>query len=190
VTFGCLNSFAKASPAALDLWAQVLASVPDSRLILHCPSGSHRENVKQRFAKAGVGGDRIEFVSRQPVHQYFQTYNRIDIALDPFPYGGGITTCDALWMGVPVVTLSGRTAVGRGGRSVLSNVGLPEFIAYSPERYRQVALAHAGDLTRLAESREGLRERLLRSPLMDAANFARGVENAYRTMWQTWRQTR
>ena len=117
---------------------------------------------------------------------YFALYRQIDIGLDPFPCNGGTTTCDALWMGVPVVTLAGRTAVGRGGVSVLRNVGLPELIAETPEQYVQIAAALAGDLPRLAELRRTLRERMRASPLMDAPRFARNVEAAYRQMWRKW----
>ena len=122
-TFGCLNNFAKVSPPALDLWAEILRRVPRSRLIVHSHPGTHLDAVRERFAGKGISPDRLEFVGRQPWPQYVQTYGRIDIALDPFPWGGGITTCDALWMGVPVVSLLGRTAVGRGGASILANVG-------------------------------------------------------------------
>ncbi|HMD54934.1 MAG TPA: hypothetical protein VKJ65_10330, partial [Phycisphaerae bacterium] len=111
-------------------------------------------------------------------------YNQIDIGLDTFPCGGGITTCDSLFMGVPVVSLSGRTAVGRGGRSILSNVGLPELIAQTPEEYKKIAVELAGDTARLAELRKTLRSRLQGSPLMDAKGFERDMEAAYRRMWR------
>jgi predicted O-linked N-acetylglucosamine transferase (SPINDLY family) len=117
-----------------------------------------------------------------------RTYGRIDIALDPFPWGGGITTCEALWMGVPVVSLVGRTAVGRGGASILANIGVPELVAQTPEQYVQIAAALARDLPRLAELRRTLRARMQASPLMDAPRFARNVEAAYRQMWRNWRQ--
>jgi predicted O-linked N-acetylglucosamine transferase (SPINDLY family) len=118
--------------------------------------------------------------------EYFALYDRIDVGLDPFPYGGGTTTLDALWMGVPVVTLVGRTAVGRAGLSILSNAGLPELVARTPEEYLSIAAGLATDVPRLAELRTGLRARLQRSPLTDAARFAGHIEAAYRTMWQRW----
>jgi predicted O-linked N-acetylglucosamine transferase (SPINDLY family) len=186
VTFGSLNNFAKASPPALDLWAEILRSVPRSRLIVHAPPGAHLDAVRQRFAGKDISPDRLEFPSRQPWPQYMRTYGRIDIALDPFPWGGGITTCDALWMGVPVVSLVGRTAVGRGGASILSNVGLPELIARTPQQYVQTATDLATDLPRLVELRRTLRGRMKASPLMDAPRFARNVEAAYRQMWRNW----
>jgi predicted O-linked N-acetylglucosamine transferase (SPINDLY family) len=186
VTFGCLNNFVKVSPPALDLWAEILRVVPRSRLIVHSPPGKHLDSVRERFAGTGISPDRLQFPIRQPWAQYVRTYGRIDIALDPFPWGGGITTCDALWMGVPVVSLVGRTAVGRGGASILTNVGVPELIAQTPEQYVQIATDLAGDLPRLAELRRTLRPRMQASPLMDAPRFARNVEAAYRQMWRTW----
>jgi predicted O-linked N-acetylglucosamine transferase (SPINDLY family) len=188
ITFGCLNNFSKVSSAALDLWAKILAVVPDSRLILHASSGSHQYDVRQCMKRVGVSDDRLRFIGMQPWTQYIQTYSEIDIALDPFPYGGGITTCDALWMGVPVVTLSGPTAVGRGGRSILSNLGIPELIAFTQDQYLQIAVALAQDQDRLRDLHSSLRARLLTSPLMDAAGFTRDMEAAYRHMWRRWCQ--
>ena len=109
-----------------------------------------------------------------------------DIGLDPFPCNGGTTTCDALWMGVPVVTLAGRTAVGRGGVSILSNLGLPELIAQTPQQYIQIASDLPMDAARLGELRRTLRQRMRASPLMNAPRFARNVELAYRQMWRDW----
>jgi protein O-GlcNAc transferase len=189
VTFGCLNNFAKASLPAQDLWAQILKIVPRSRLIVHCFPGAHREAMRERFAGKGVSPDRLEFLGKQSWAQYTGTYGRIDIALDPFPWGGGVTTCDAIWMGVAVVSLAGGTAVGRGGKSILTNIGLPELIARTPEQYVHIAAALAGDFPRLAELRGILRQRIQGSPLMDAPKFARNIEAAYREMWNNWRQT-
>jgi protein O-GlcNAc transferase len=186
ITFGCLNSFTKVSPPALDLWAEILRVVPQSRLIVHSRPGKHLDAVRERFAGKGISTDRLEFPGQQPWPEYVNTYGRIDIALDPFPWGGGITTCDALWMGVPVVNLVGQTAVGRGGASILANIGLPELIARSPEQYLQIATGLARDLPRLAEMRRTLRGRMQASPLMDAPRFARNVEAAYRQMWRNW----
>jgi protein O-GlcNAc transferase len=186
VTFGSLNNSSKYSSAALELWAQVLLAVPGSRLLLNARVGTYREILRERFVAAGVAGDRIEFVPRQDWTGYCQTYGRIDVALDPMPYGGGITTCDALWMGVPVVSWVGRTSVGRGGSSILNNVGLGELAVASPEKYVELATALATDVDRLKELRGTLRQRMSESPLMNARAFARDVEGVYRQMWQAW----
>jgi predicted O-linked N-acetylglucosamine transferase (SPINDLY family) len=185
ITFGCLNNFAKVSPA-LDLWAEILQSVPRSRLILHAHAGPKLDVLREWFAGKGILPDRLEFPAGQPWAEYVRNYGRIDIALDPFPWGGGITTCDALWMGVPVVSLAGRTAVGRGGASILSNVGVPELIARTPAEYVQTAIRLASDLPRLAELRRALRPRMQESPLMNAPRFARNIEAAYRRIWREW----
>jgi len=124
-----LNNFSKVSEPAIEAWAAILKRVPNSRLILHSHAGSHREMVLRKFEGLGVDPGRIELVGYQPMGEYLQTFNRIDVALDPFPYPGGTTSCDGAWMGVPIVTLAGSTAVSRGGASVLSNLGLPELIA-------------------------------------------------------------
>ncbi len=186
ITFGCLNNFAKVSVDALDLWANLLNAVPKSRLLLYAAAGLHRTTIIERFTRHGISADRLELVPWQPWEEYLRHFSRIDIALDPFPYNGGITTCDGLWMGVPIITLSGRTAVGRAGRSILSNIGLSKLIANSPQEYKRIAVELANDLPRLRELRSSLRRRMQRSPLMDAPRFARDVESAYRQMWRKW----
>jgi protein O-GlcNAc transferase len=186
VTFGSLNNFCKCNPSTLECWYRLLAAVPNSRLLLHAGQGSHRERTRERFGRQGVSPERLRFIDFLPAAEYFRVYQQIDVALDPFPYGGGTTTCDALWMGVPVVSLAGATAVGRGGLSILSNVGLPELVAHDADHYVQTAAALAADLPRLAELRATLRARMQQSPLMDAPRFARHVEAAYRTMWRRW----
>jgi len=186
VTFGCLNNFCKISETALEAWCRLLGAVPQSRLLLHAPAGSARDRLGAFLARRGLAPDRLSCVALLPMADYLRLHHQIDVALDPFPYGGGTTTCDALWMGVPVVTLAGRTAVGRGGVSILSNVGLPELIARDPEEYVAIAAGLARDPARLAQLRAGLRARMQNSPLMDAPRFARNVEAAYRTMWRRW----
>ena len=186
VTFGCLNNFCKVSDATLEAWSRLLRERPESRLLLHAQSGSHRDRVRDFLSERGLEPDRVKFVAQMSLAEYLQIHGQIDVALDPFPYGGGTTTCDALWMGVPVVSLAGRTAVGRGGLSILSNLGLSDLVAHDPEQYVRICLELADDLPRLVELRASLRDRMRRSPLMDAPRFARAVEAAYRTMWQRW----
>jgi predicted O-linked N-acetylglucosamine transferase (SPINDLY family) len=184
VTFGCLNNFAKVSLAALDLWARILAGMPRSRIIIHSAQGAHRDALLHRMANAGISPDRVRFVTKEPWESFVQRYAQIDIALDPFPYGGGITTLDALWMGVPTITLSGQTAVGRGGRSILSNIELPELVASSPAQYQKIALELASDTERMRGLRLGMRERMAASPLADLPQFTREIEAAYRELWK------
>jgi predicted O-linked N-acetylglucosamine transferase (SPINDLY family) len=186
VTFACLNNFAKVTSPTLAAWAEVLAKVRESKLLLHCPPGAHRQRVLEEITAQGVHGDRLDFIARIPFAQYLRQHERIDIALDPFPCAGGTTTCDALWMGVPVVSLAGQTAVSRAGLSILSNVGLRELVAGTRESYLEIATSLACNLPRLAELRRTLRDRMRQSPLMDAHQFARDVETAYRKMWATW----
>ncbi len=138
------------------------------------------------LAQNGVAEDCVEFVGMLPAEDYLRQHARIDIALDPFPYGGGTTTCDALWMGVPVVTLIGNTAVGRGGAGILSNIGLPDLIAKTQDQYVAIAIALARDPARRTQLRTTMRQRMQNSPLMDAPRFARAVEGAYREMWRRW----
>jgi len=183
ITFGCLSNFSKVSSTALEMWTGVLNAISDSWLILTSNSGQHRDRIKQWFASHGVDPHRVHFVDRLPVLEYMAKYNEIDIALDTAPFAGGTTTCDALWMGVPVVTLSGKTAVGRSGVSLLSNVGLPVLIAKSPQEYIEIAASLAKELPKLTELRSGLREKMQGSSLMDIRRFTAGIEAAYRQMW-------
>jgi len=186
VTFGCLNNFCKVNAATLKLWAGVLNAVSGSRLILLAPEGSAREWVLRVMSEGGVEQERIAFVARQLRKPYLETYRKIDIGLDTLPYNGHTTSLDAFWMGVPVVTLVGKTVVGRAGLSQLTNLGLQELIAKTPEEYVRIVAELAGDLQRLSKVREGLRERMRTSPLMDAKRFAGNIEAAYREMWQRW----
>jgi protein O-GlcNAc transferase len=186
VTFGCLNNFCKVSEPTLAAWAKLLRAVPRSQLLLHAHAGSHRLRVQGFLEHEGLEPARVRFTGIVPLREYFQLYHRIDIALDTFPYGGGTTTCDALWMGVPVVSLVGPTAVGRGGLSILSNVGLPELVGGKEEDYVRIGREWAGDLPRLSHLRSTLRQRMASSPLMDGPHLARNVEAAYRQMWRTW----
>jgi protein O-GlcNAc transferase len=185
-TFGCLNDFSKIGRPLLETWCRLLAMVPRSQLVLHAPPGSAREGARAVFAQAGVDPGRLQFLDRVPLAQYLAAHGNIDVALDPFPYGGGRTTCDALWMGVPVVSLTGRTAVGRGGTGILSNLGLSELVARTADEYVAIAARLGTDLPRLAQLRSGLRQRMERSPLMDRAGFARAMEAAYRQMWREY----
>jgi protein O-GlcNAc transferase len=189
-TFGCLNSFCKVNDGVLSLWTKVLRAVPHSRLLMLAPKGHERDHVLANLTQQGIDVSRLEFADRLPRQQYLQTYNRIDLALDPSPYSGYITNLDAFWMGVPTMTLIGRTAVGRMGWSQLNNLGLQELAARTPEEYIALAVRLAGDLPRLQDLRIGLRSRMRASPLMDGQRFARHMEQAFRQMWRKWCQER
>jgi predicted O-linked N-acetylglucosamine transferase (SPINDLY family) len=182
ITFGCLCTFAKVNDAVLHLWSHVLQSVPDSRLLLLAPQGEYR---KQICAKLAVDPTRVEFFDRQPRRKYLELYHRIDISLDTFPYNGHTTSLDSLWMGVPVVTLTGQTAVSRAGFSQASNLNLLELVAHAPEEFVRIAVKLANDLPHLATLRSTLRQRMIASPLMDAVGFARGIEAVYQQMWRS-----
>ncbi len=186
VTLGCLGKFAKVNDPVLGCWAAILLRVPQSRLLLLCPAGEAQSRVRTFFARRGVAAERVIFTDRLPRDEYLRLHHRIDLALDPFPYNSHMTSCDALWMGVPFVSLAGSTPVSRGGLSLLSTVGLPELVAFTHEDYVRLAADLASDPPRLAELRDGMRARMQSSPLMDAPQFARGLEAAYRAMWQRW----
>ncbi len=185
-TFGCLNNFCKINDGVLGLWGEVLRAVGKSRLLLLAPEGSAREHIAQFFAQQGVMPERIVFVSRQERSDYLRIYHHMDVGLETVPYNGHTTSLDSYWMGVPVITISGPTVVGRAGVSQLRNLGLPELIAESPADYVRIVVGLARDLQRLSALRASLRERMARSPLMDAARFARGMEAAFRQMWIKW----
>ena len=186
VTFGCMNNSCKVNERALNLWARVLGKVRDSRLVISSRPGSHRQWILEILGREGVEADRVEFVEYRPRREYLELYHRLDIVLDTHPYNGGVTTCDALWMGVPVVSLAGETPVSRAGLSLLTNLGLAELVARSEAEFVDIAAGLARNPPRLAELRSTLRQRMETSVLMDGPRFARHVEAAYRCMWRRW----
>jgi predicted O-linked N-acetylglucosamine transferase (SPINDLY family) len=187
ITFGCLNSFAKVNDRVLELWMRVLKATP-GQLLLLAPAGSSRKRIYEICDRAGVNANRIEFVDRCGRAEYLKLYNQIDLGLDTFPYNGHTTSLDSLWMGVPMITMIGKTLVGRAAWSQLSNLDLKGFAARSEDEYVRLATILSGNLERLAEIRSGLRAKMQNSPLMNAAAFARGVETAYRDLWRRWCQ--
>ncbi|MGA3067509.1 MAG: tetratricopeptide repeat protein [Tepidisphaeraceae bacterium] len=189
ITFGCLNNFCKVNDQVLELWSAVMRRVPNSRLILLVPTGQTRQRIQQIFQRLQITPDRLELIDLLPREKYLQVYRRIDIGLETFPYNGHTTSLDSLWMGVPVITLQGKTVVGRAGRSQLTNLNLPELIAKTPEEYIQIVANLASDIPRLSHLRQTLRQRMQNSPLCDAEKFTLGVESAYRQMWLTWCQS-
>jgi protein O-GlcNAc transferase len=190
VTFGSFSNLAKISPETIGLWSRVLAEVPDAQLMIKAHNFADeaaRERFRRLFASHGVSGDRLMLPSepRRSV-EHFDTLNRIDIALDTVPYNGTTTTCEALWMGVPVVALAGDRHASRVGVSILNAAGLPELIAPTPNTYIAIARRLAGDLDGLAALRGSLRTRLAGSALLDARRLARALEVNYGTVWRTW----
>jgi len=187
VTFACFNNFAKVSPGTIRRWARILREVPAAVLLLKSRGLGDPATamaVRAQFVGQGVPGERIEFNGEElSVARHLSLYHRVDIALDTDPYNGTTTTCEALWMGVPVITLAGRTHASRVGASLLSHVGFSEGIAQTEEGYVAAAGALAADLPRLAALRRELRERMRASALCDEAGFVRDLESGFRRMW-------
>ncbi len=186
VTFGCFNNLAKLTPAVLRLWARLLREMPDARLVIRTHALSDpgtRTLAQQRFAAAGLPLARMELHGGCPHTEMLASYTTIDIALDPFPYTGGLTVCEALFMGVPVVSLAGDSFAGRHALSHLSNVGLPDWVATDAEGYLARVQAAAADLPALAALRAGLRQRVLASPLCDAPRFGTNLAAALEAAW-------
>jgi protein O-GlcNAc transferase len=183
LTFGCLNNFAKINDRTLVLWSTVLHALPTARLLLLAPTGDLRKNL---LHKLNIPADRIEFLDRCPRPNYMKLYNRIDLCLDTFPYNGHTTSLDALWMGVPSLTRVGRTAVARAGLSQLTNLHLENFIAHTDDQFIAIARHVAVTLPKLALVRTTLLTRMTASPLMDAARFAKAIEQNYQKIWQDW----
>ena len=184
VTFGSLNNFVKVNEGVRALWARVVASVPGARLLLHIKESRARGGLLDFLASHGLPPERVELIGYQDGPSYIATYGRIDIALDPSPFAGGTTTFDALWMGVPVITLAGKRAASRGGRSILNTLRRPEWVASSEPEYIAIAHRLAADPAHLAKVRAGLRDEMRRSPLMDNVGFTREVEEHYRAIWR------
>jgi predicted O-linked N-acetylglucosamine transferase (SPINDLY family) len=187
-TFGCFSTMSKINPPLVALWVEILRRVPESRLLLKSagagqPSAQHR--LRDEFARHGITPDRVELLGRtEDSRGHLSLYSRIDIALDTYPYCGTTTTCEALWMGVPLITRAGQSHRSRVGTSLLTAVGLPDLIANDNEKYIQLAVHLSSAGPRDAVVRQSLREKMKSSPLMDATRFARDVEQAYRRMWQ------
>lgn len=193
-TFGSFNNLAKINEDVISTWASLLHSVPDSRLLIKNPSLTDRataERYLSLFEQHGISGKRIELLGLAPTTEdHLDTYKRIDIALDTFPYNGTTTSCEALHMGVPVVALAGGSHAGRVSTSLLSALGLEELIASTHEEYISIAEKLVSDKARLSELRETLRERMANSPLNNGKAFAHKMEQAYRAIWQEYCATR
>lgn len=187
VTFGSFNHFCKINSKVLQLWSEVLKQVPGSRLLLKCPAltdAGVQTRVRAALRSLGIGAERVDLLGHTPTrHEHLALYARVDIALDTFPYNGTTTTCEALWMGVPVLSLAGERHAGRVGASLLSAAGLADWVAPSPESFVEIARSQAADIAGLRHLRSMLRNRLASSSLCDATGFVRRLENAISRVW-------
>ena len=189
ITFGCFNNLSKMNEDVVALWSRILASVPDSRLFLKArqlSAASVTQSVTKRFAAHGIAADRLILEGAEPRAKYLSAYQSVDIALDPFPFPGGTTSVEGMWMGVPVLTLNGERFLSRQGVGILLNAGLPDWIAADSCDYLARAISHSGDLRRLAMLRKGLRQQIMTTPIFDAARFARHFEAALQGMSQAY----
>lgn len=189
VTFGCFNNASKINAEVIALWAAILTRTPHARLVLKAKAlGDSRmqESLRQAFAAQGINGDRIDLRGWSYHSDMLQEYQDIDIALDPFPFSGGLTSCDTLWMGVPIITLAGEWIVSRQTASYLTQLGLHELITGDKASYIDLATSLAHNKEKLLTLRQGLRERMAASPLCNAPRFAAHIEAAYRDMWRKW----
>jgi len=188
-TFGSFNNNCKIQSGILELWARVLKSRANSRFLLKFGGGDD-EGVKEHyygeFEKLGIDQERVEICGRKPTIEHFAMYGRVDIALDTYPYNGTTTTCEAMWMGVPTLSLVGNAHASRVGLSLLSRVGLGDFAAATPDEYVAKAVAFSRELDNLAKIRAALRAMMFNSPLCDAKGFTASIEAAYRKMWRQW----
>lgn len=192
ITFGSFNKLAKMTRETVALWSAVLNSVPESRLVLKTDALSEKsvaDKAVSLFVMHGIEPERVELRGDSPHPQMLAQYGDIDIALDTFPFNGGATTCEALWMGVPVITLSGHTPISRQSASLLSSCGLSALIAYTHDEFVSIVTALASDFGSLAELRASMREKLAGSPLSDGKLFAANLERAYRDIWHCWCNT-
>lgn len=187
VTFGSFTQFAKLTPSTRSLWARILRETPGSRLVIAgVPEGRIREELVEAFAGERVESSRIRCLPFMSPRDYLTAFGGVDIVLDTFPYGGGTTTFDALWMAVPVLTLPGVRSASRHAASILTTMGLTDWIAASPEDYVRRAVQFASDRETIARLRRSLRDRMAASPLMDETRVTRDLEQLYRTLWRRW----
>lgn len=190
IVFGSFNALAKLGAATIALWSGVLRAVPDSQLLLKSHglgATSQQQRLRALFAAHGIAAERIHFMARTAsLTQHLEAYGRIDIALDPTPYSGTTTTADALWMGVPVLTLAGTRMVERMSATMLTSLGLDDWIAGSEQDYVAKAAKFAADRESLAALRQGQRQKMADSPLCDSVGMARALEQAFRIMWQRY----
>lgn len=187
ITFGSFNAISKITPVVVETWSRILKANLSSRLLIAAvPSQSARVRICGMFGECGIDPTRLTLHGPVQRPDFLALHHEADIALDPFPFNGTTTTCDSLWMGLPVITLAGASHVSRVGLSMLTNIGLPELIASSTDEYVTIATDLANHPNRLQEMRASLRQRMLASPVMDAPRFTKNLESAYRQVWHAW----
>ena len=189
ITFGCFNNLAKITPRVIATWCTILHRLPDARMVLKTHQLSDKataDGIIAAFASHGIAASRLEMRGPSGHRVFLTQYNDIDIVLDPFPYSGGLTTCEALWMGVPTVAVPGELFASRHSTSHLSNAGLADWVAADLPGYVELAVAKASDIQALATLRAGLRARVKASPLCDAPRFGRNLGAALRHAWREW----
>jgi protein O-GlcNAc transferase len=189
LTFGCFNRVEKISDAALELWARILAELPQSRLLIKgrpLHSAGARARLCARLQAREIDLDRVSLLGDSSHYEHLRSHHNVDVMLDPLPHGGGMSTAEALWMGVPVVTLYGDAIPGRASASFLSVLAMEEWIGSTKEDYVRIAVEAARDLGRLTCLRQAIRPRMAQSVIGDVGRYAQIVESAYRTMWQRW----
>ncbi len=189
ITFGSFNKLAKVSQEVISAWSRILKAVPNSQLVMKTfgfRDGMTRHYMMDMFAQKGISAERIIMQASDLSPKHLESYNFVDMGLDTFPFNGATTTCEAMWMGVPVITLAGAAYHSRVGTSLLSNVGLTELIAKTHDEYIEIAVNLANDIERLQSLRESLRDMMTHSPLTDARKFIVDLENCYRTVWEKW----
>ncbi len=188
ITFGSFNNLPKINSLTIEVWSKILQAVPNAKLFIKSKPFKDpwvQDRYRKLFNEQGIENERLEFSAFAPsVRDHLNTYRKVDIALDTFPYNGTTTTCEALWMGVPVVSLIGEMHAGRVGYSLLSRIGLPSMVAENIEKYIRIAAFLASDTGRLAKLRKGLRTTVAQSPICNGISFVKSLEEAYRDMWR------
>jgi len=190
VTFGSFNNLAKINSRVIAVWSKILDFVPNSRLLLKGKQLSDEFSQKrfyELFSQNGICADRIKMLpTTRTIPEHLNLYSAVDIGLDPFPYNGTTTTCEAIWMGVPVISLYGDRHASRVGASILTRIGYKDLITRTEKDYIKKAVELAGNIERLVWLRAGMRLNMQQSPLCDAESFGQEMERAYRSMWQNW----
>ncbi|MDX1618995.1 MAG: hypothetical protein R3224_09435, partial [Balneolaceae bacterium] len=187
VTFGCFNNTNKLTGEVIELWSKLLHELPEARLMLkstNLADEDTRRRFREKFERNDVSGDRLVLDGPDVIYEYLERFGEIDIALDPFPHNGGTTTHDALWMGVPVISLAGDRYVSRFGVTILNNLGRPEWLAADKQEYVEIAKQLADNPRQLAKIRSNLRREMSNSALCDGPGFARNFERALRDVWK------